>query len=74
MSIAFDPVHNARALRAQNLNHSTLPIVDKIRTQTLGEFLPELWEELQDMPPAYRAIARYIWERIKRKCEAQSIR
>lgn len=69
MGTAFDPVHSARALRASNLNHSTLPIVDKIRTQSLGEFDPELWAELQQMPPYARHVAKYIWERIRQKCE-----
>jgi hypothetical protein len=73
MSSAFDPIHSARALRASNLNHSTIPIVDKIRTQSLGEFLPELWDELQQMPPYARFVANYIWEQIRRKCESSCV-
>lgn len=43
--------------------------VPKLRTNTLAEFDPVLWEELSKMPVSYRVLAVRVFGRVREKCE-----
>jgi hypothetical protein len=69
MASKFDPVEHAKAQRALNMNHATIPVIHKIRTQTIEEFLPELWEELKLGPAVYRAVAVKTYNAVRRRLD-----
>ena len=53
-----------------NVNHATLPIVRSLIEKSLSEFLPEIWNELQDADICERAVALRVYRAIQRKCRA----
>ena len=68
MASAFDPVEFNKAQRAANMNHATLPVIHKMRTQTLGEFCPELWNEIKHSTVA-RVVATKVYNAIRKRMD-----
>ena len=49
-----------------NVNHMTIPLVRNLVTQTISEFMPEIWEKLPQNS-FERAIAISVYENIRKK-------
>lgn len=73
MPSKYDPVEHAKSIRAANMNHATIPVIYKMRTQTIEEFLPEIWAELETGPAVYRHIAAKVFNAMRRRLESGGI-
>lgn len=61
---------NASVFRCvgMNQNHLTIPIVRNIVEQSLAEFLPSLWKEMENYTPSQKAIALKTYRMMQDKC------
>jgi hypothetical protein len=60
---------NARRFTGMNVNNASIPVVRKLLTSTLSEFMPEYWHELQTQPVYVQLIAKGIYARIRERVE-----
>lgn len=68
----FDPIehHNSgNRVMGMNVNHCSVPVLRHILTESLSEFDPEYWAELNKMPLSYRTVAIQTYERVRQRIQ-----
>jgi len=68
-----DPIVNANANRhmGMNVNHASIPVIRNLLTQSIGEFMPDVYAELRLCSPSTQAAALRVYECIRQRVEGK---
>jgi|HubBroStandDraft_5_1064220.scaffolds.fasta_scaffold319874_2 hypothetical protein len=67
-----DPILNrTHLIMGTNVNNQSIPVIRSLLTQTLGEFMPDVYAELRLCSPSTQAAALRVYECIRQRVEGK---
>lgn len=67
-----DPIlNNPARFSGMNVNHSSIPVIRQLLSQSIGEFMPDVYAELRLCSPSVQMAALRVYECIRQRVEGR---